>query len=39
LDTAKAGAVGVFDATGNGPENPLAVVQYGGLQGPMAIGP
>jgi hypothetical protein len=39
LATAIAGAVGVFDATGNGPENPLAVVKYGGLQGPMAIGP
>jgi hypothetical protein len=33
------GAVGVFDATGNGPENPLAVVNYGNVKGPIAIGP
>ena len=33
------GAVGVFDATGNGPENPLAVVNYSGVKGPIAIGP
>ncbi len=33
------GAVGVFDATGNGPENPLAVVNYSGVRGPIAIGP
>jgi hypothetical protein len=39
LDTSISGAVGVFDATGNGPENPLAVVNYSGLQGPIAVGP
>jgi len=39
LPTGSNGSVGVFDATGNGPENPLEVVTYSGIQGPMAVGP
>jgi hypothetical protein len=39
LETTINDAVGVFDATGNGPENPLAVVNYVDMQGPMAVGP
>jgi hypothetical protein len=33
------GAIGIFDATRDGSENPLAVLNYAGFMGPMAVGP